>query len=93
MISNIISIYNIGRELGLSTKEIKGLLFFNNSKRTILLKYLIIIIFITFLMIFLLFFTIQIDRNTTYPAGTRYSTVKIKDFRFKNNKKWKYIKK
>ena len=98
MIGNFIRIYKIGRELGLTTKEIKTLWFFNNPKHAVLsiLKIMIIIIIITFSVIFLFFFTfktVPIDTNTTYPAGTLYSTVKIKDFRFKNNKKWKYAKK
>ncbi len=98
MIGNFIRIYQTGRELGLTNKEIKRLWFFNNPKHAILsiFKIIIIIIIITFSVIFLFFFTFQSNintTNTTYPAGTLYSTVKIKDFRFKNNKKWKYIKK
>ena len=98
MIGNFIRIYKIGRELGLTNKEIKRLWSFDNPKHAILsiFKIIIIIIFITFSVIFLFFFTfktVPIDTNSTYPAGTLYSTVKKKDFRFKNNKKWKYIKK
>jgi len=94
MIDYIIKIYKIGKELGLTKREISSLFFFKNPRRgilTILLYMLLIIITITFLSVIIMFSSIQIERDT-YPTGARYSTVKIKDFRLKGDKteiKWK----
>ena len=85
MIGNFIRIYEIGRELGLTNKEIKSLRYFNNPKHATLSKLKMIIIIITFSVISIMIFYILINRNT-YPAGTKYSTVKIEDFQLKNDK-------
>ncbi len=85
MISNILNIYKIGKELGLNKKEINRLVFFKNHKYSLLLIILTIITF-TFLALIIAFSYVQIDSNT-YPIGTKYSTVKIKDFRLKRNKR------
>ena len=85
MIGNFIRIYKIGRELGLTTKEIKRLWFFDNPKHATLSILKMIIIIITFSLISIMIFYILINRNT-YPAGTKYSTVKIEDFQLKNDK-------
>jgi len=84
MIDNIIRIYKIGRELGLTKREISSLLFFKNPRLWRLLILLIILI-ITVSAILIVFSYIQIARDT-YPTGAKYSTVKIKDFRLKGDK-------
>ncbi len=84
MIKDIIEFYKIGKELGLTNKEMNKVLFFNNSRYTLIFK-LIIIIMISFWAISILILTAEISRNT-YPAGTGYSTVRMKDFKIKKRK-------
>lgn len=89
MIDNIIKIYKVGKELGLTKREVSSLFFSKNPRRGrlfMLLFVLLIILITTVSAILIVFSFIQIARDTTYPTGTRYSTVKIKDFRLKGNK-------
>ncbi|NVM45819.1 MAG: hypothetical protein HWN79_12965 [Candidatus Lokiarchaeota archaeon] len=75
---DLIQLLKIGKELGLSKKEVSKVLFFDNNKnRVIFLIFLIIIFSIAGYFIILI---IKSTVNNTYPSGTRYSTVKIKDF-------------
>ncbi|MFW9895684.1 MAG: hypothetical protein ACFFD7_07760 [Candidatus Thorarchaeota archaeon] len=46
---------------------------------------MVVALTITTLAVLIVFSYIQIERNT-YPTGTRYSTVKIKDFRLIRDK-------
>ena len=78
MIKDIIQLFKIGKELGLSKKERNKVLIFDNSKYTLLYKSLLIISFIFFGVIIIIL-GIEASRNT-YAAGTYYSTVRIKDF-------------
>ena len=89
MIDNIINVFKIGKELGLTKKEISSLFLSKNSKHRILslvLFILMIVLTITVLSILIGFSFIQVERDT-YPAGSLYSTVKRKDFRIKRNDK------
>ncbi|MHA1319795.1 MAG: hypothetical protein ACTSQ1_08260 [Promethearchaeota archaeon] len=79
MMKDIIQLFKIGKELGLSKKEINRVLIFDNSKHTLLYKSLLIISFI-FFSIIIIILGIEASRNT-YAAGTFYSTVKEKDFK------------
>jgi hypothetical protein len=94
MIQDIIEVYRIGKELGLSKKEISSLFFFENSKHrtmsTVLFIFLVVLT-LTTLAVLILFAYIQIERNT-YPTGTKYSTVRIKDFRLKVSNDQKILK-
>ena len=78
MMKDIIQLFKIGKEMGLSKKEINKVLIFDNSKHILLYKSLLIISFI-FFGILIIILGIEASRNT-YAAGTYYSTVKIKDF-------------
>ena len=78
MMKDIIQLFKIGKELGLSKKEINKVLIFDNSKHTLLYISLLIISFI-FFGIIIIILGIEASRNT-YAAGTFYSTVSIKDF-------------
>jgi len=78
MLENFFQLYKIGKELGLSKKDINKVLIFDNSKHTLLYKSLLIISFI-FFGIIIIILGIEASRNT-YAAGTFYSTVRIKDF-------------
>lgn len=88
MLENIFQLVKIGKELGLSKKEISKVLLFNDTKNPILYMILMIIAII-FTGIIVIFIAIVVSRNI-YPAGTLYSTVKTKDF--KTEKKIKSFK-
>ncbi len=78
MMKDLIQLHKIGKELGLSKKEINKVLFSDNIKnRTILL----IIFIITFSIVaYFIGLFIESTISNTYPSGTKYSTVRIKDF-------------
>ena len=85
MVSEIINIIEIGKELGLTKKEIIKILLFDNSKHAHIWRILFIIIMLLILIGWfnsLIFLTQKINENV-YPSGTAYSTVKIKDFKKK----------
>lgn len=79
---DLIQLFRIGKELGLSKKEVKKALFQGNRKNKIIFLILLIIVF----SIVGIFIVVLVESaiNNTYPTGTKYSTVKIKDF---DNKK------
>jgi len=81
MMKDIIQLFKIGKEMGLSKKEINKVLIFDNSKHALLYKSLLIISFL-FFGIIIIILGIEASRNT-YAAGTYYSTVKIKDYKTK----------
>lgn len=85
MLGNLFQLVKIGKELGLSRKEISKVLIFNNTKNPILYTILLVIA-IVFTGIIVVFIAIVVSRNI-YPAGTLYSTVKTKDFKAKKAKK------
>jgi len=81
MLGNFFQLYKIGKELGLSKKEINRIFLFDDSRNPLFFKILMIIIFI-FLGVFVIILGIEASRHI-YPAGSLYSTVKIKDFKAK----------
>jgi len=81
MLEKFFQLYKIGKELGLSKKEINGVFLFDDNRNPLFFKILMIIVFI-FLGIFVIILGIEASRHI-YPAGTLYSTVKIKDFKTK----------
>jgi len=74
----LIKLYKIGRELGLAKKEINKVLFYDNVKNKVILLIISIIVF-SIVGYFVVLF-IEASISNTYPSGTKYSTVKIKDF-------------
>ena len=78
MMKDVILLFKIGKELGLSKKEIKKVLFYDNSKKNIILLIISIIFFS--IMGYFIVLIIESAIHNTYPSGTKYSTVKIKDF-------------
>lgn len=85
MSADIKIFYEVGKELGLTKKEITKIMIFDNSKNAYYWRLLLIIIM--FLIIIgwfnsLIFITGKINENV-YPSGTLYSTVKLKDFKKK----------
>ncbi len=89
MIDNIIKIYRVGKELSLTKSEINSLLFFKNRRHgrlSIELLIILIIITITSISLLIVYSYIHLERDT-YPTGSKYSTVRIKDFKLKRDKK------
>ena len=85
--NEILKIYKIGKELGLSRKEISTSLFFRN--RYPLILSLILLIILTVFAILFWNIAVILYANTpegVYPRGTLYSTVNLKDFRIKIKK-------
>ncbi len=78
MMKDIIQLFKIGKELGLSKKEIKKVLFYDNSKNKIVLLIISIIIFS--IVGYFIVLIIESVIHNTYASGTKYSTIKIKDF-------------
>jgi len=75
---DLIQLQKIGKELGLSKKEINKVLFYDNTKNKVMLL-IVLILSLSFLG-YLIGLFIESTINNTYPSGTKYSTVKIKDF-------------
>jgi len=83
MFENLFQLVKIGKELGLSKKEIRKVLLFDNTKNPTLYTTLMIIALIFSGIIVILIFLMVVSNifpNGTYPAGAEYSTVKIQDF-------------
>lgn len=81
---NIFQLYKIGKELGLSRKEINSTLLFKNRYPLILA--LMLIVFLTVFAI--LFWNVAIllyakSTEPVYPRGTLYSSISLKDFKDK----------
>ena len=85
MMKDLIQLFKIGKELGLSKKEINRVFLFDDSRYPLFFKILMIFISI-FLGIFIIIIGLEASKHI-YPAGALYSTVKIKDF---DKKKWRY---
>ena len=81
MLENLFQLVKIGKELGLSKKDINRVLLFNNTKNPLLYIILMIIVFVVLGVVFIIV-AITASRDI-YPAGSLYSTVKIKDFKAK----------
>ncbi len=85
MIADIIKFYEVGKELGLTKKEITQIMIFDNSKYAYLWRFLLIVFMLLMIIGWynsLIFLNRQINENV-YPSGTLYSTVKLKDFKKK----------
>ena len=78
MMKNLIQLFKIGKDLGLSKKEINRVFLFDDKRYSLFYKILLIISFI-FFGIIIIILGIEASRNT-YAAGTYYSTIRIKDF-------------
>lgn len=88
MISDIIRLYKIGRDLGLTKKEINNILFYKNHKGIVnSILFWVIILMAIFFTFFIVFLNVDFN-NSTYPSGTKYSTVKIKDFHELRNRRF-----
>ena len=85
MIKDIIEFYRIGKELGLTNKEMRSILFFNKKKFYCYVFQLTVIIMLVLWVITIFILQIEISRNT-YPAGAGYSTVRMKDFKVRRRK-------
>ena len=70
-----IKLYKIGKNLGLSSKDIHKTL---ESKQNFIIFKIIFFLIVIFFSISIFILGIQIIENT-YPTGTGYSTVNIRD--------------
>ena len=89
MFDEIIPFYKIGKNLGIKKHEINGV-FHDYTHKTSFRILLILISIVSYFI--LLFFLISLGINTadsTYPSGTKYSTIKTKDFDKKNEIKYR----
>ncbi|NVM36523.1 MAG: hypothetical protein HWN81_13080 [Candidatus Lokiarchaeota archaeon] len=85
MIFNDISqLYKIGKELGLTRKEINSTLLFKN-RYPLVLALMLIMFLSVFAILFWNIALILYARSTepVYPSGTKYSSISIKDFKDK----------
>ena len=78
LMKDLIQLHKIGKELGLSKKEINKVLFYTSTKNRVILRIIYIIIFS--IVGYFIVLIIEASISNTYPSGTKYSTVKIKDF-------------
>lgn len=83
MIGDLIRLYRIGRDLGLSKKELNKILLFDDTKRpkeNILLLFLVLLLGLIISIVIAFTLLSYVGKNT-YPTGARYSTVQINDFK------------
>lgn len=85
MIGDIIKFYEVGKELGLTKKEINQIMIFDNSKHAYLWRLLLIVVMFLIIIGWFNFLTIIVGKinENVYPSGAMYSTVKLKDFKKK----------
>ncbi|MFX1573291.1 MAG: hypothetical protein ACFFB0_11130 [Promethearchaeota archaeon] len=78
----IFQLYNIGKELGLSRKDINSVLLFKN-RLPLILALMVIIILTVFTVLFWNIALILYMRSTepVYPEGALYSSVSLKNFK------------
>ncbi|TKJ19249.1 MAG: hypothetical protein CEE43_15865 [Promethearchaeota archaeon Loki_b32] len=81
---DIFQLYNIGKELGLSRKEINSVLLFKNRYPLVIALMLIVILSV----LAILFWNVALilyakSTEPVYPRGTLYSSISLKDFRDK----------
>lgn len=81
---DIFQLYKIGKELGLSRKEINSVLLFKNRYPLVLALMLIVILSV----VAILFWNVALilyakSTEPVYPRGTLYSSISLKDFRDK----------
>ncbi|MFX1468783.1 MAG: hypothetical protein ACFFB8_08970 [Promethearchaeota archaeon] len=84
IIYDIIQLYKIGKEIGLSRKEINSSLLFKN-RYPLILALLLIIIISVFAILFWNVALIIYAKSTepVYARGTFYSSIDLKDFKDK----------
>ena len=81
---DIFQLYKIGKELGLSRKEINSILLFKNRNSLILAIMLIVILSVfAFLFWNIALFLYMRTTEPVYPEGTLYSSVSLKEFKDK----------
>ena len=92
MITTIAQFYRFGKFLGLSKKEINNSLFFKKHQTSFRILFIFILIVSASILLFFLIVIGINSADSTYPSGTRYSTIKIKDFEKKNEIKYRLRK-
>ncbi|MFX0038852.1 MAG: hypothetical protein ACFFCY_17035 [Promethearchaeota archaeon] len=83
-IIDIFQIYKIGKELGLSRKEITTNFVFRDRYPLFLAIMLVIILAVFAVLFWNIAIMLYANRpDSIYPSGTLYSTVRLKDFKDK----------
>ncbi|MBY8989552.1 MAG: hypothetical protein KGD58_02265 [Candidatus Lokiarchaeota archaeon] len=80
MFKDFFQLYQIGKDLGLTKKEIKDFSLFGNTKHPFLYSILLVLSIIAIGISIIL--GIYIERST-YASGSYYSTVKKNDFKLR----------
>ena len=83
MFKDILRYYKLGKQLGLSRKEINKIFIFDNTNHPTLYLTLMIVGIILFGVVMVLL-GVFIMQRTYLSSGALYSTVKEKDFKQKN---------
>ena len=87
MFNELIQLYQIGKELGLSRKEINGSLFVNEETHRLksrLIFHIMLLFIVSLIGIVLIGFMVYPHIEDTYTSsGLRYSTIRLKDFKKK----------
>jgi hypothetical protein len=87
---DIAQFYKLGKQLGLSKREINNILLFKSKYPLILFLVVIALLSVlAFLFWDIALFLYANSKKPLYPSGTGYSSVKIQDFKMK---KWKFLK-
>ncbi|NVM36521.1 MAG: hypothetical protein HWN81_13070 [Candidatus Lokiarchaeota archaeon] len=81
---DMFQLYKIGKELGLSRKEINSTLFFKN-RYPLILGLMLIVILSVFAILFWNVALVLYAKSTepVYPRGTLYSSITFRDFKDK----------
>jgi len=93
MFGEMIRLYKIGRDLGLTEKEMNKFLLFDETKRPNFYRFLLLLLLMLFAFstIIALFILKNYTGGSTYATGTKYSSIGVKDFR-KETKNRRIIK-
>ncbi len=84
MFKDLFQLYEIGKELGLTRKEINRVLFFEKRSPLVLSILLIIILTVFAFLFWNVALSIYVkSTDTVYPRGTLYSSISLKDFKKK----------
>ena len=84
MFDEIIPFFKIGKNLGIKEDQINGVFHDYIHKTSFRILLILISIVSYFILIFFLISNGISAADSTYPSGTRYSTIKIKDFKNKS---------
>ncbi|MCK4286823.1 MAG: hypothetical protein KAX18_11500 [Candidatus Lokiarchaeota archaeon] len=86
MFKDLFQLYQIGKDLGLTKKEINGSLFIREETHSLknrIIFYIILLIIMTSIGFLFFFLSAYPHTDNIYGSGARYSTIRISDFKKK----------